>query len=93
MVPHFSSELLHQQAVLLVSNQGLLLERKEQRQNGLCRSLQCVLVPRVRARAPNPVVWEAEVQRHEVWVDYEEVGKVLLYGAYNLVVVGFGEAL
>jgi hypothetical protein len=37
------------------------------------------------------VVREAEVERHEVGVDDEEVGKVLVYGAYNLMVVGLGK--
>jgi hypothetical protein len=37
------------------------------------------------------VAREAEVERHEVGVDDEEVGKVLVDGAYNFMVVSLGE--
>jgi hypothetical protein len=39
------------------------------------------------------VIREAEVERHEVGVDDEEVGEVLVYRPHDLVVVGFGKSL
>jgi hypothetical protein len=35
------------------------------------------------------VVREAKVEGHEVGIDYKEVGKVLVDGAYNFMIVGF----
>jgi hypothetical protein len=42
---------------------------------------------------PYSVIRETEVERHEVGVYDEEVCEVLLDGAYNLMIVRFGEAL
>jgi hypothetical protein len=39
------------------------------------------------------VLWKAKVQRHEVWIDDKEVGKVFLYRTDNLVVIRFCESL
>lgn len=39
------------------------------------------------------MVWEAEVQRHEVGIDDEEIGKVFLNRAHDLVVIGLRESL
>jgi hypothetical protein len=39
------------------------------------------------------VLWEGEIQRHEVRIDDEEVGKVFLNRADDLVIICFGESL
>jgi hypothetical protein len=39
------------------------------------------------------VIREAQIERHEIGVDNEEVSEVLVYRPHNFMVIGFGEPL
>ena len=90
LVSCFRSQLLRKKTVLLKPYQGFLLQRQEQGNNAFCGSLKRVLVPKIRARAPDPLI---ELKRHKVRVYDEEIRKILLHCLDDFMVIGFRQPL
>ena len=91
-VADFACQLLGHETVPFVSDQGLLLQRQQSRDQPLGRASQGVGIPQLRATPPYFCLRICQVEREEIWIDDDVIGKVLLHRSYNLVVVCLSEA-